>query len=100
MLSGCEVVDVESAKKAASVLIQKGCGIAIITLGANGCVYAESEGKDATWVKADAVKAVDTTVSLLLVIHLLGPKKDSLLGSFKVIEVTNFKTKIAPLPSL
>ncbi|CAK3290458.1 Ribokinase [Vibrio crassostreae] len=44
-MSGIEVIDFESASKAADILHARGCQNIIITLGANGTLFSEGEGK-------------------------------------------------------
>ncbi|XP_002125817.2 ribokinase-like isoform X1 [Ciona intestinalis] len=60
-LTGISVTDTESGKKAAEVLVKKGCQIGIVTLGQNGCVFAEKSTNKVVHVPAPAVKPVDTT---------------------------------------
>nr|CAB3265463.1 ribokinase-like [Phallusia mammillata] len=60
-ITGLEVTDVESAKVAVPHLLKMGCGIAIITLGKDGCVFASKEREEPCWVKGEKVNAVDTT---------------------------------------
>ncbi|XP_076815813.1 ribokinase-like isoform X1 [Clavelina lepadiformis] len=55
------VNDVESAKKAALILVEKGCEVGIITLGSQGCVYAVRSVSKAVHIKPDTVKTIDTT---------------------------------------
>jgi len=59
-LTGIEVLDRESAHKAAQVLQQKGVQDVIITLGKMGCYLLDSEGHSALFPTMD-VKVVDTT---------------------------------------
>ncbi len=61
LLTGIEVVDLESAKKAASALTQKGVEVVVITLGSQGALILE-HGKF-VHVEACRVKAVDTTAA-------------------------------------
>ena len=58
-LLGCEVGDVDSALAAGRALRARGCGRAIVTLGARGSVFVDC---DACWhVFAPSVPVVDTT---------------------------------------
>ena len=63
ILTGIEVKDVESANRAAMVLIEKGCKCVVITLGKHGCVFVE-HGKDPRHipVPVNNVNVIDTTV--------------------------------------
>ncbi len=68
-MAGVEVRDIPSAKQAAEVLIKRGIPTPVITLGAEGCVYATEGGISHT--PARKVQAVDTTSA-----------GDSFLGAF------------------
>jgi fructose-1-phosphate kinase PfkB-like protein len=57
------VRSVEDAKTAALKLVDKGCGVAIITLADKGAVFVTKEMTEALHVKSVSVKVVDTTVS-------------------------------------
>jgi ribokinase len=59
ILSGIEVVDIASAEKAASVLLDRGVKTVIITLGANGAFLAS--GNDRHAIPAMKINPVDTT---------------------------------------
>ena len=61
MLSGINVTDWESAKKAADIIAAKGVRIVVITLGSQGALIKEN-GKY-TEVPAEKIKAVDTTAA-------------------------------------
>jgi ribokinase len=61
ILSGVEVVDVESAKEAAKVLAAKCSGTIIITMGEHGVLTA-TDGK-MEYTEAFPVKAIDTTAA-------------------------------------
>lgn len=54
---------VEDAKAAALKLVDKGCGVAIITLADKGAVFVTKEMTEPQHVKSVSVKVVDTTVS-------------------------------------
>jgi ribokinase len=60
MLTGIEVIDVETARKAADVLLSKGVGTALITLGGNGSLLHTRE-KSLHIPVFNAGKVVDTT---------------------------------------
>ena len=60
-LSGVTVDSLDSAKVAATALIQTGAGKVIITLGAQGALFAD--GKSFEHLVAPKVKAVDTTAA-------------------------------------
>jgi ribokinase len=60
MLTGVEVVDLASARKAADVLLRKGVGTALITLGSNGSLL--HSGRTSLHIPVfNAGKVVDTT---------------------------------------
>lgn len=59
ILSGIEVSSVENAKKAAKVLINRGCENVIITLGSKGALVVTKE--KTKLIKALKVDAIDTT---------------------------------------
>jgi ribokinase len=61
MLTGINVVDVETATRAARALQLRGSRNVIVTLGANGALVAT--GAEATWIPGFKVKAVDTTAA-------------------------------------
>ena len=60
MLTGIEVVDLASARKAAEVFLQKGVGTALITLGSNGSLL-HTRGMSLHIPVFAAGKVVDTT---------------------------------------
>lgn len=62
ILSGIEVVDINTAKDAANVLHKKGVKIVIITLGEKGALLSKADGKQ-TLFAANKVKVVDTTAA-------------------------------------
>lgn len=68
-MTGINVVDIPSAKKAAETLLNRGIAIPVITLGTKGCVYAD--GKTIAHTPARKVNAIDTTSA-----------GDSFLGAF------------------
>ena len=61
MLTGMQIVDKESAERAAELLAEKGIETVIITLGANGALVFHGSHFD--WVAAPVVNAVDTTAA-------------------------------------
>ncbi len=60
-LSGVTVDSIDSAKVAATRLIQAGAGKVIITLGSQGALFADGQGFE--HLSAPKVKAVDTTAA-------------------------------------
>lgn len=60
-LTGVHVSNIESAKRAADLLTEKGVESVVITLGAEGALIKERGGY--THVPAESVKAVDTTAA-------------------------------------
>ena len=65
VLTGCAVSDVASAKLAVQQLLIRGPGGVVVTLGAGGVVFSgRGSGRDTiTHIPAEAVTAIDTTVS-------------------------------------
>ncbi len=61
LLTGIEVIDLDSAKKAANVLLQKGVQHVIITLGSKGALYVSAD--ESFHVETEIVVAVDTTAA-------------------------------------
>lgn len=62
ILTGLAVSSPEEAGKAALVLLGRGCRVAIITLGAAGCVLLSQAEPVPKYIPTEKVKAVDTTV--------------------------------------
>lgn len=60
MLTGVEVVDLATARKAGDVLLAKGVGTALITLGGNGSLL-HTRGQSLHIPVVSAGKVVDTT---------------------------------------
>jgi len=61
ILTGVKVTNIDTAKKAAQILLKKGVEIVIITLGANGAfIHTDSLSE---LISAPEVKAVDTTAA-------------------------------------
>lgn len=61
ILSGIKVCDIESARKAATIISAKGVDIVVITLGSQGALIKEHE--DYHFVEAYKVDTVDTTAA-------------------------------------
>uniref|UniRef100_A0A8D1GI81 Ribokinase n=1 Tax=Sus scrofa TaxID=9823 RepID=A0A8D1GI81_PIG len=62
ILTGLEVRSPEDAGQAAQVLLERGCCVVIITLGAEGCVMLSRTEPVPKHIPTEKVKAVDTTV--------------------------------------
>lgn len=62
LLSGCEANDVAGAKQAAFKLQQAGANQVIVTLGEQGALLHDADGKD-TLIPSFSVKAIDTTAA-------------------------------------
>ncbi|XP_037668565.1 ribokinase [Choloepus didactylus] len=61
ILTGVAVGGPAEAGKAAQVLVQRGCQVAVITLGAAGCVMLSQTDPVPKHILTEKVKAVDTT---------------------------------------
>ncbi|XP_021057929.1 ribokinase [Mus pahari] len=61
ILTGHAVSDPTTAEKAALVLLERGCQVVVITLGASGCVTLSQAEPVPKHIPTEAVKAVDTT---------------------------------------
>ncbi|XP_055483140.1 ribokinase [Psammomys obesus] len=61
ILTGLAVNNATEAGKAASVLLERGCQVVVITLGASGCVTLSQAEPVPKHIPTEAVKAVDTT---------------------------------------
>lgn len=61
VFSGVPVASMEGAKKAATVLLKKGCNTVIITLGSNGAMYMSQKDQLLVHVPCPIVKCVDTS---------------------------------------
>ncbi|XP_069693445.1 ribokinase isoform X2 [Periplaneta americana] len=61
ILTGLPVRTVEDAKLALSKLLDRGCKVVIITLGASGSVFASHEDRTPIHVPTQHVKPIDTT---------------------------------------
>lgn len=66
MITGVENVTVANAQLVVDKFFSLGCNTVIITLGSQGAVYASRENKKITHVPSIPVKAVDTTVSNIM----------------------------------
>ncbi|KAK7796217.1 hypothetical protein U0070_003622 [Myodes glareolus] len=62
ILTGLTVSNPTEAGKAALVLLERGCQVVVITLGASGCVTLSQTEPVPKHIPTEAVKAVDTTV--------------------------------------
>lgn len=62
ILTGLAVNNPTEAGKAASVFLERGCQVVVITLGASGCVTLSQKEPVPKHIPTEAVKAVDTTV--------------------------------------
>lgn len=63
IITGLTVTSVDEARIVTSVLLERGCQTVIVTLGAQGAVYATKDQTEAIHVPTTCVEAVDTTVS-------------------------------------
>ena len=63
ILTGIPIKCVDDAKHLLPVLLDKGCGCVIVTMGSNGSVFATQNNKTPCHVPTDKVNPVDTTVS-------------------------------------
>ncbi|XP_025068131.1 ribokinase isoform X5 [Alligator sinensis] len=61
ILTGLPVGNPEDAGKVGSLLLERGCKLVIVTLGAEGCVMISKEDPIPKHVPAGKVKAMDTT---------------------------------------
>ncbi|KAM7173092.1 ribokinase isoform 3-T3 [Macrochelys suwanniensis] len=61
ILTGIPVGSPEDAGKVGLVLLERGCKLVIVTLGAEGCVMISADGPIPKHVPAGKVRAVDTT---------------------------------------
>eukprot|EP00069_Balaena_mysticetus_P008077 bmy_01100T0 len=71
ILTSLEVGSPSDAGKAALVLMERGCQVVIITLGAEGCVMLSQTEPVPKHIPTENVKAVDTTHSLLKFLPVL-----------------------------
>ncbi|XP_023223118.1 ribokinase-like isoform X1 [Centruroides sculpturatus] len=60
-ITNLKVITIESAYNACTVLLNKGCNVVIITLGAKGAVFCTKDNPKPKHVPAKKVDAVDTT---------------------------------------
>lgn len=63
IITGLTVTSVDEAKAVTSILLEQGCRTVIVTLGAQGAVFATVDQTEAVHVPTRLVEAVDTTVS-------------------------------------
>ncbi|XP_026477572.1 ribokinase-like [Ctenocephalides felis] len=63
IISGIDVSNVEEANTAISIFLQRGCRTIIVTLGAEGAVFASQEDPVPIFVPAKKVAPTDTTPS-------------------------------------
>ena len=63
IITGLTVNSVDEARAVTSVLLERGCQTVIVTLGAQGAVFATRVSTEAIHVPVRSVQAVDTTVS-------------------------------------
>ncbi|WP_027092196.1 ribokinase [Cohnella thermotolerans] len=82
-LSGIEVAGREEAERAARELIGRSAGSVLVTLGAKGSLYVDSEG-ETVFTPSFAVKAVDTTAA-----------GDTFIGAFVAARARGLKTRDA-----
>jgi len=63
IITGLTVTSVDEAKAVTSILLDRGCRTVIVTLGAQGTVFATVDQTEAVHIPTRHVEAVDTTVS-------------------------------------
>jgi len=63
IVTGLTVTSIDDARAVTSVLLERGCSVVIVTLGAQGAVFATDNQRKAIHVPVRSVQAVDTTVS-------------------------------------
>uniref|UniRef100_A0ABI7X0N9 Ribokinase n=1 Tax=Felis catus TaxID=9685 RepID=A0ABI7X0N9_FELCA len=73
ILTGLTVSSPADAGKAAQVLLERGCQVVIITLGAEGCVMLSQTEPVPKHIPTEKVKAVDTTVGFKISESFLPP---------------------------
>ncbi|XP_019468349.1 ribokinase-like [Meleagris gallopavo] len=61
ILTGIPVGNLEDAEKVGRMLLERGCKLVIVTLGAEGCMMISVEEPIPKHVPAEKVRAVDTT---------------------------------------
>lgn len=62
ILTGISVGNLEDAEKVGRMLLERGCKLVIVTLGAEGCMMISGDEPIPKHVPAGKVRAVDTTV--------------------------------------
>jgi ribokinase len=92
MLSGVSIVDLDSAKRAATILSAKGIETVIITLGPLGALVLHEN--TFTMIDADIVQAVDTTAAgdIFNAAFVV-----ALSEGYKMIEAARFACRVATL---
>ena len=96
VITGVKVLDLESAKRAAKVLIEKGVKYIIVTLGEKGAVVVTKN--QAEMVKAFKVNAIDTTAAGDSFIGGLSSKLDINDVSFeKLLKAVKFGNMVSSL---
>lgn len=66
IITGLTVTSVNDAKAVTSILLERGCRVVIVTLGALGAVFATDKQTEAVHIPTRTVQAVDTTVSVVI----------------------------------
>ena len=62
-ITGIDNLTVSNAQEALNKILLLGCNTVIITFGSSGAIFASSDNPKISFVPADKVKPVDTTVS-------------------------------------
>jgi len=62
IMTGLTVASVADAQAVTAILLERGCQTVIVTLGAQGAVFATKAQPEAIHVPTTSVQAVDTTV--------------------------------------
>jgi len=63
IITGLAVSSVSDAEAVTAILLERGCRVVIVTLGAQGTVFATKDHSEAIHIPTRSVQAVDTTVS-------------------------------------
>jgi len=63
IITGLSVTSLSDAQAVTASLLERGCRTVIVTLGAQGAVFATKDQTEAIHVPTRSVQAVDTTVS-------------------------------------
>ena len=88
LLTGIEVKDLESAKKAAQSLLERGAQNVIVTLGERGALIVTGASAQATHVDTYKVNVVDTTAA-----------GDAFIGGFGVKLIESSMRSLTPIDS-